>query len=158
MVIGTDPDRAGWLEDCLATIPRDRQVLIHYPGGYEIAALRTGCGTFDRFLFLPDSTEILTPNFWPVVDAHDTAWLFGWPGCYVGIYTTDTLRPFLDTAPDRVDKEEAIRWETRIRDALKYPTIWPDIADRRGRIEDRHGRTNLVIGNEHIRKWKGTWR
>lgn len=157
-VIGSNPESV-WLRDCLRTIPHYRTIHIHREGGYELSALRAGCTRFDRFLFLQDSTEILHPLFWNTIDTLETsAFLFGWPGMYLGVYDRTTLRPLLDQAPTHVDKDTSIGWEHRTRHHLAYPTLWPEVTDATGRIEHRHGRRNMVLENGMLRKWKGTWR
>lgn len=160
MVIGTHPDRTAWLEDCLNTIPTNRQVLIHRPGGYEIAALRTGCASFDRYLFLHDSCLITDPTFWDIIDSTPgPIWLTGGPAMYLGIHHTDRLAPVLATYPNEVDKDTAIRLEVDIMRRLHYPALWPTIQDYNALgTEHRHGRDNLIIGNHLWRKYKATHR
>lgn len=158
-MIATHPDRGAWLADLLETIPTDRDVLIHGTGGYEIAALRTGCQAFDRFLLLQDSMRILDPTFWAVIDASGPAWLSGHPPMYLGIHDREQLEPVLSTYPATIDKETSITLEGDLPRHVTYDTIWPHITDRTAlRTEHRHGRENLVLGNHLWEKWKGTWR
>lgn len=162
VLIGTHPDRAAWLADCLASVEAttDREVIIHADGGYEIAALRTGCAWTDRFLFIHDSVTILDPAFWQVIDRHaHNAWLTGWPPMFMGIHSAATLKPILATFPEVMTKEQAIQAEAHLPSLLDYPTIWPEITDRTAlRTEVRHGRENLILGNHLFEKAKGTWR
>lgn len=156
LVIGSNPD-SPWIGNWSPRSVGKRDVHVHRTGGYELAALRSA--PFRRFLFLQDSTEIRHPHFWDVIDGlTGPAWLFGWPGSYLAVYDRNDLTPLLDEAPDPVDKEQSIHWEARFRRTLNYPTLWPDVVDATGRIEDRHGRSNLVLENRYLRKWKGTWR
>lgn len=158
VVIGSHP-KSPWLADLLHTIPTGRHVYVHRDGGYELTALRQGIERYNTFLFLQDSTRINTPLFWDTIDGLDgPAWLFGWPGMYLGVYTRDTLQPVLTTTPPTVDKETSIEWEHRIRHLLHYPVLWDDVTDATGHIEHKHGRPNLVLENEFLTKWKGTWR
>lgn len=161
IVVGTNPERTEWLKDCLASIRRTssrRRVLIHGDGGYEIAALRTAVKHFSRFVYIHDSCEVLSSDFWDVIDHLDgPSWLFGLPGMYLGVYDHADLAPILNEAPDPVDKAMSIQWEGRIRERLPYPTLWPDVVDATGRYEERHGRMNLVLENDLLRKWKGNW-
>lgn len=156
LVIGSHPD-SPWIADWSPRILGRRDVFVHRHGGHELTALRAA--PFDRFLFLQDSTEILHPSFWDVIDGLDgPAWLFGWPGMYLGIYDRNDLLPIFAEAPDPVGKEASIEWEHRIRHALPYPALWPEVTDSTGRLEERHGRMNLVLENQFLRKWKGTFR
>lgn len=161
VVIGTNPERRMWLTDCLKSIratAKHRRVLIHDTGGFEITALRTGIATFDRFLFLHDSCEILTPTFWETVDNSDPAWLFGGPPMYLGIYDSINLAPAIEDAPQVMTKQWALAWEGALPERLPMPTLWPDIIDATGRYEERHGRTNLILEKPGmLRKFKGHW-
>lgn len=161
VVLGTHPDRSVWLRDSLRSIrstTRHRRVLVHEPGGFEIAALRSGAARFKRFLYVQDSCEILTQDFWHIIDAlTEPAWLFGPPGMYLGVYNSRDLIPVLEQAPTTIDKQTSIHWEGRIRELLPYPTLWPEVTDATGTFEERHGRMNLVLRNELLAKWKGNW-
>lgn len=154
LVIGSHPG-SPWITDW-PTRYGPRRVHIHRDGGYELTALRAAVERFDRFLFLQDSCEILTPKFWREIGTNPT-FIFGWPGMYLGIYDSADLKPILEQAPASIDKRTSIEWEGRIRDLLPYPTLWPEITDATGRHETRHGRQNLVLENDLLRKWKGNW-
>jgi hypothetical protein len=155
LVLGSYPG-SPWLADWSPRKLGNRPVHVHRDGGFELTALRAA--PFDRFLFLQDSCQILHPAFWDIIDGlTESTWLFGWPGMYLGVYDRTTLQPVLDAAPALVDKETSIEWEHRIRHVLDYPVLWPDVVDATGRLEERHGRTNLVLDNRYLRKWKGTW-
>lgn len=159
VVIGTNPERGAWLADCVATIPSNRTVLVHDAGGYEIAALRTGCAHFDRFLFLHDSVTITDETFWDVIDAAPPSWLAASPSMYLAVHDTAQLAPVLETYPDTVDKETAILLERDLHARVAYDTIWPNVSDHTNLgTEERHGRMNLLVGNAYFIKWKGTWR
>lgn len=160
VVIGTNPERGDWLNDCIASVratTKRRRVLIHDAGGFEIAALRTGVAHFRRFLFIQDSCEVLHPTFWDVIDSTETAWLFGGPPMYMAVYNRDDLKPAIADAPQTMDKQSSIVWEGELAKRLEYPTLWPDVTDTTGRIEEHHGRKNLVLENRYLRKFKGTW-
>lgn len=160
VVIGTHPDRAEWLTDCLAAIkatssPR-RTVVVHSTGGYEAAAIRTGCEQFPRFLFIHDSVTILHKDFWKAVDASGPAWLAGHPPMCMAIYDTAAVEPHL---PDHeVTKHESCLLEGHLPTVIPMPTLWPEITDTNHlRMEHRHGRLNMVLGNELWLKHKGNW-
>lgn len=160
VVVGTHPARNAWLDDCLASIratsSRRRKILVHETGGYEPAAILTGCATFERFLFIHDSVTILHPDFWTTIDASEPAWLAGWPPMFLAIYEAATVKPLLPEGP--VSKGDAVRLEGHLPTLLTMPTIWPDVTDATHlRREHRHGRDNLVLGNRYFEKHKGTW-
>lgn len=159
VVIGTHPDRAVWLKDCVTSIratTKHRRVLIHRTGGYEPAAILTGCAAFKRFLYLHDSVIIKTREFWDTIDSTEPAWLAGFPPMYLAVYHGPTVAPLLPT--HEVTKHEAIRLEAHLPTLLPLPTLWPNVTDATAlRHEYRHGRDNKVLGNSHFEKFKGTW-
>lgn len=160
VVVGTNPERTAWLDDCMASIRETsssrRKVVVHETGGYEPAAILTGCANFDRFVFIHDSVTILHPDFWEAIDASDPAWLAGHPPMYLAVYDAATVRPLLPDGP--VDKGDAIRLESHLPSILPMPTLWPEVTDATAlRREVKHGRDNLVLGNQYFLKWKGTW-
>lgn len=160
VVVGTNPERTAWLDDCMASIRETsssrRKVVVHETGGYEPAAILTGCANFDRFVFIHDSVTILHPDFWETIDASDPAWLAGHPPMYLAVYDAATVEPLLPVGP--VDKGEAIRFESHLPTILPMPTLWPEVTDATAlRREVKHGRDNLVLGNQYFLKWKGTW-
>lgn len=156
-VIGSHPD-SPWLPDLLRSISPGRPVHVHRGGGYELTALRAGIERFDRFLFLQDSTIVRSPLFWDVIDTAGDTWLFGHPPMYMGVYTSRRLRRALRSAPKAPDKEASIAWEVELAARLPMGTLWPDVTDDTGQIEERHGRTNLRLESDLLTKWKGTWR
>jgi len=156
LVIGSHPG-SPWLSDLLKTIPSGRDVRVHRDGGYEIAALRTACRYYDRFVFLQDSTQVLHPDFWDIIDGSSPAWLFGGPPMYMGVYNRNQLELAIPDAPAVMDKASSIAWEGALSDRLPYTALWPEVTDATGRFEERHGRNNLVLENKYLRKWKGSW-
>lgn len=161
VVVGTNPDRAEWLKDCLTSIratTKHRRVFIHRTGGFEITALRAGIAKFDRFLFLQDSCEVLSPDFWDVIDNTDPTWLLGGPPMHLAVYDSFNLAAAIEDAPQVMSKQWALAWEGALATRLNLPTIWPEIHDGTGRYEDHHGRNNLVLEKPGmLRKWKGHW-
>lgn len=155
LVIGSHPG-SPWINDWPRFGPR--RVHIHRDGGYELTALRAAVDRYPRFIYLQDSCEVLSPAFWTTIDAlTEPTWIFGPPGMYLGVYDSAELRPVLDQAPTHVDKRTSIEWEGLIRDRLPHPTIWGEVTDAVGRMEERHGRMNLVLENQFLRKFKGNW-
>lgn len=162
VVIGTNPERGDWADDCVASIRATssrRRVYVHRDGGYELTALRAGMARFKRFVFLHDSCEVLDPAFWRIVDNAEPSWFFGGPPMYLSIYDSNQLGQAITTAPtgEEITKRAAIEWEGLLPLRLPMPTIWPEVHDGTGRFEQHHGRQNLVLENTYLRKWKGNW-
>lgn len=156
VVIGSHPG-SPWLADCLKTIPATRKVRVHRAGGYEIAALRTATRWRARFVFLQDSTQVLHPDFWDIIDNTEPTWLFGGPPMYMAVYQRRHLTTPLEQAPEKMDKLSSIRWEGELQERIHYPTLWPEVNDATGYHQERHGRMNLVLENTYLRKFKGNW-
>jgi len=61
------------------------------------------------------------------------------------------------------DKRDAIRheidWHKRYVEVAGNPQVlFPELTDANStRQEERHGRTNLVLENDYLVKYKGTW-
>lgn len=125
---------------------------------FELDALRDGCERYERFLFMKPSVTVLDEAFWDAIEnTEGAAWLFARPSCYLAIYTRETLAHVLEQAPTAVDKQTSIIWESRLHDLLDYPTIWPDVSDRKAlRVDTINGNPELVIGNSLVEKAKGT--
>ena len=155
VVVGTHSG-SPWLADCLTSLGRPAHV--YQSPDYEIGCLRQAARHHDRVLFLQDSVTGLDQGFWHAI-GDSPKWLCGRPPMYLGIYDSAALAPVLATFPERVDKETAIRCEVDLFKRLPMPVLWPEIVDRNAlRTETRHGRVNLVLGNDLFEKHKGTWR
>ena len=75
---------------------------------------------------------------------------------FLAIYDAAEVKPLLPAGP--VSKRDAINLEAHLPSLLTMPTLWPDVTDATAlRHEQRHGRDNKVLGNEHFLKFKGTW-
>ena len=159
VVVGTNPERTDWFNDCIRSIratTKGRRVRVHRDGGYEPAAIRNGCNTFKRFLFIHDSVTILDPEFWTIIDNSGPAWLAGWPPMCMAVYDAAAVLPHLPDHP--VTKREAVELEGTLPQSLPMETIWPDVTDANHlRMEVRHGRMNMVLGNHLWEKHKGNW-
>ncbi len=168
LVISTAEGREEWLDAAV----RSAQASAHYgrllvasSPFYETGALAealTMVGEDERFLFIGDSMHIMSSAFFDHLPDEGSAWLFGRPTMYAGIYEPRILSALLKQFPPATDKHTAIHRETAFCDPYgtitRAPTIWPEVTDETALYEqDAFGRRNLVLGNEHIVKYKGTW-
>ena len=164
-VIGSSPDRQAWLADCSASLGREHIAVVSY--GYELAKIAWVMEntTVDRFLFLQDSWVIKSDNFWDLLGQFEgSVALTADPyffGCYAGVYE----RQVIDRIGVPVVRDKAhsilleIDWHRQYVEASGEPTVlFPDLTDANATdVVERHGRKNLVLENDLVVKWKGTW-
>jgi hypothetical protein len=168
IVIGTSQGREAWATQALASLPTDMPRMVLSCAGFEIGKLRWVMHHTElrRFWFLQDSV-VVKDSWWlrdglqrsgPVSLCMDPC-VFG---MFMGVYERKVLKHV--ELPHVTDKEHAIRLETEwTRDYLMHSgpahVMFPEFADRNAhRIEHLHGRDNLVLENEFLVKYKGTWR
>jgi hypothetical protein len=119
----------------------------------------------DRFLFLQDSWKIKDDRFWSLLDELSGSiaitsdpYLFG---CYAGVYERKVIDQI--GVPIMTDKADSIRheitWhELYAKAADKVNVLFPELTDSNATEQlELLGRTNLVLENDYIIKYKGTW-
>lgn len=152
--------------ECSKGVKAPYKVIYNPEGGYELGALKKLLEvTKDEDIFLiQDSFVVKNLELFDIAANH--------PGSlatssgffhYTGKYKRSILEKIGFPIPK--DKREAIQYEHDWNEA--YALADPDIAmlpdylhDRMdsARYEQRHGRLNLVLENEYLTKYKGTWR
>ena len=166
VAIGSSLGRESWLADSSASINRNHIAVISY--GFELAKIGwiMDNTNADRFLFLQDSWVIKDEGFWDLLEAHTgsvaiTADPFFY-GCYAGVYERSVIEkigvPEIKTKREAIDNE--IKWHmSYVELASQLVVLFPDLTDANAtRQVKRHGRTNLVLENDYIVKYKGTWK
>lgn len=165
ILVSTSPNRTAWLQDCLTSLG-DLPVTVRSDHAFELGKIRWAYEhtTWDRFWLLQDSVVIKDPQFlaeaWALnssVALTDDPAPFG---MYLGIYTRATLDKL--QIPWALSKADAIHYEIAFhRDYLEIepsPVLFPGFNDASSnRTEDRHGRLNKVLENQHLIKYKGNW-
>ena len=167
IVIPSVPGREHWVRDCLASIKRPTLVLSQ--DNWEIDKMRwlLHNTTFDRFLFLADSIVVKDNAFFDMAFSAGprNVAVCNCPlkfGMYLGVFHRDTIAQ-LDL-PVIADKEHAIAMEVHLAHQVQAldpeaPMLFTDFHDRLSKgTEHRHGRINLVLENDYLIKYKGTWR
>lgn len=173
IVITTHND-SPWLKECLESIKTNYPIIVHVNGGklpvfewnenitivlganngWEIAGIRTGKLHFDEFVHLMDSTVIKDNSLFDKLFAIDgNVFLTNGGYHYMGKFVSSTL----GNLPTASNKEEAIQlelnWYHGPRTYFK-----PDLPVHTNAREEKHGRLNMVLENDYMVKWKGTWR
>jgi hypothetical protein len=165
VVIGSSLGREDWLADCSASINREHIVVVN--NGYELGKIRWVMEntTADRFLFLQDSWVIKSDGFWELLEQFEGSvslnrdpYFFG---CYAGVYERRVIEKL--GIPMAWDKEVAIlheiNWHRKYVSLSGEPTVlFPELTDKNATgIVEHHGRDNLLLENDFVAKYKGTW-
>ena len=165
IVIGSTPDRQDWLAHCSASIKREHIAVVNY--GYELGKIRWVMENTnaDRFLFLQDSWLVKDDRFWTLLDGlsgsvaiTDDPYYYG---CYAGVYERKVIEQI--GVPIMTDKADSIRheisWhELYFKAAGELTVLFPELRDSNATAQvELFGRTNLVLENDYIVKYKGTW-
>lgn len=167
VVIGSYVGSA-WLAECVASLPSNIPTIVVCEPHYE-------CGTIgwvhrnttlDEFLFLPD-TVVVKRHEWiyETIQAFGVSIAVNADPCVYGSFMGKYRRTILDKiggVPITRDKFDAVQAETaftkRYCAAETNPVrvLFPDLRDG-AHFEVKNGRENMVLGNEHLTKWKGAW-
>jgi hypothetical protein len=165
IVIATTPGREEWLAQCLKSIG-DRPVIVLSDYTFELGKIRWMYNNtnLDRWLLLQDSVVVKNPQIFDL--------LFSYPksvavstcpvkfGMYLGVYHRETLTKV--GMPQPISKEEAIHYERVWSDqycaAEDVPVLFQDFTDQLSKgTQEIFGRVNLVLENDYLIKYKGTW-
>lgn len=165
IVIATTPGRGNWLNQCLESIG-DRQVIVVSDYSYELGKINWifNNTTIDRFLLLQDSVVVKKQEFFDLLEQYpkslaisDCPILFG---MYLGIYSRETLSKI--NIPIPKSKDEAIHyeqcWSKEYCATEEVPLLFNDFKDQLNKgTKDHFGRINLILENDYLIKYKGTW-
>lgn len=165
IVVATTPGREEWLAQCLKSIG-DRPVIVLSDYTFELGKIRWMYNNtnLDRWLLLQDSVVIKNPQIFDL--------LFSYPksvaitidpvkfGMYLGIYHRETLSKV--GMPQPISKQESIdyerHWSNKYCATEDVPVLFQDLTDKLAKGETQmFGRRNLILENEYLIKYKGTW-
>lgn len=173
IVIGRTPDETGaeWTKELLASL-EDCQypIQIHETWDFELATIAWAAERFPEFVFLPASTIVKNLSVFMLcfeVYKHKSVSL-GQQGVprfrmYLGKYLASSVKAM--APPPVTTKLEAIHQEDRWceqyainEDAHDRLVILGGPMNHTETFVDKHGRQNMVVENEFLRRFKGTWR
>lgn len=146
-------------EDLMKSIKTDYPIYICWEGlgrpdgSFELGAIDKGSKIFDEFIYLHDTVlikdNILFDELF-AIEGH-VALTDGFFH-YFGKFVSKDLPPI----PIVTNKEEAIEWElqwfTQPYTVFKNPL--PVITEV---FEEKYGRTNMVLSNDYLDKFKARW-
>jgi hypothetical protein len=165
VVIGSSSERKDWLADCSNSIGREHICVVNE--GYELAKIRWVMENTNakRFLFLQDSWLVKDDKFWELLEGEEgSICLTADPyyyGCFAGVYERWVIEqigiPVMGSKLDAIANE--IAWhKDYVRVAGEPKVLFPELTDLNARETlEKNGRTNLVLENDYIVKYKGTW-
>ena len=166
VVVASTPGREDWLRDCLSSIHRE-VIVLRQAGTWELGKIKWLYENtmFERFLFLHDSVIIKNQLFFDKMFEHSgSVSVTNDPevfGMYMGIYTREHLSKVELYSPvTQRDSIEAERnWTRKYAEAVGDVTVvFPELCDKNNTgFVEHHGRLNMVLENEYIKKYKGTW-
>ena len=167
IVIATSVGRELWWRDCLASMPDDIPVLLVSQYDYELGKIEWVLKhtDIDRFWLLQDSVIVHNADFLHEgLQREDAVSLCQHPdlfGMFMGVYDRDILNrvgiPRVRSKKHSIELERT--WtQDYVRACQHVHVMFPDFKDMNatGTVE-RYERTNLVLSNEHLTKFKGTW-
>lgn len=166
IVIGSSPDRAEWLQASSGSIGREHIVVSNW--GFELGKIAWVMNntTANRFLFLQDSWVVKTPKLFTLLDSIDGSIAITqdpyYFGCFAGVYERHVIEdigvPVIESKFDAVQAERY--WHESYVQCNGEPTVlFPDLTDESStQTIFLNGRENLILENEYLMKYKGTWR
>lgn len=160
IVISSSEYSRPFLEDLLKSLKTDYPIYICWEGlgrpegSFELGAIKKGSELFDEFVYLHDTVVIKDNSLFDKLFATEGHVLFTKRGYhYFGKYVSNDL----PVIPEVTNKQEAIHWE--IRWFTKPHTILDhELPFHVERFEEKHGRINMVLENDYLIKYKGTWK
>lgn len=166
VAIATSPGREHWVSNCLKSIGHIPYIVVS-DYGYELGKIQWMYDNtnFDRWLLLQDSVSIKDARFFDMAFSYPkSVAVSNCPvkfGMYLGVYCRETLDKV--GIPTAFTKEDAIHYERHWSDEYcategDVPTMFEDFKDQNATgIREMFGRDNLILENEYIIKYKGTW-
>jgi len=168
-VICTTHKREAWLKDCLQSFG-ERPVMILSDYTFEIGKINFVMKhtNIEKFLLLQDSVIFKNvEKFYETLSQYQGSVSVnsytGFYGSYMGVYERRILKKM--QIPIARSKRDQVIFETTFNKGYvvllggSVPIMYPELNDLNNTgLAERHGRTNLVLENDVMIKYKGTWR
>lgn len=165
IVIATTSGREEWLRDCLESLKGYTKypILVVNQYEWELGKIKWVFDhtDIDEFLFLQDSV-IIKEYSWidEVMEKEGSVSLTERPyEMYMGKYLRSQLKllemPYIASKRESVYAEA--KWCGDYAALAPFHVMWGYFKDDHTKREVKYGRENLVLENEHIKKYKGTW-
>lgn len=177
IVIGTSPRTKDWLREALihltgvpykimivgnGCLPTEGDINIGNDwNGYELGAIAHGYKMFKEFVFLPDTCFVKDISlFDKVFDREGGVALCKNFFSYLGKYNSKVISeigvPKVTTQREAVDKE--LHWnKLYMKSDLLWKYFEATLPIQSDKFIDKNGRKNMVLENDYLIKYKGTW-
>lgn len=188
IVVTTSPHTAHFAQECLASLESagypivmvnndpnygsnglqialdngNFKIYVNDWNGFELGGILRGAEEFDEFIHIMDTCIIDDPSMFEKMFAHDGGvHLCRGYFSYLGKYKSDIVKkigvPRITTKAEAIAQE--VEWNQKYlkedKNAIQFEPELPVTTDV---FEERHGRTNMVLKNGYITKYKGTWK
>lgn len=167
-VVCTTPQREMWLKDCLESIG-DRPIMVLSDFSYEVGKLDflVKHTKLERFLLLQDSVVFKDADkFYDLLSKYQGSVSLNkcptFYGSYMGVYERRILEQL--QIPVANTKKDQVVFECTFSDAYvslvggAVPVMYPELDDAHNTgFVKRYGRENMVLENDVMIKYKGTW-
>lgn len=165
IIIPSHPKFEAWLNNCLSFLKESKYpIIIVYNSDecnmFEMKAVKVGLELgLDEFFVLQDTVEVKNISFFDkIFEMKGTVFVNPSGQMFLNKYVKEDLERV--NLPGVNDKYSAVRAETELANNLlvlgNVTVLFPDFIDNLKR-EDKFGRTNMVIENDFLKKYKGTW-
>lgn len=161
IIIPTHEKFSHWLDNCLRTLKGcdyKIEIVVNTDSSnkFEMAAIEFGMRHYDEFIVLQDTIEVKDLSiFDKMFEIEGPVFLNPHGQMFINKYVTKVLENI--TLPKVFDKRSAVNAETLLHQAIKQQTfvrvLDPSFVDGPAR-EEKFGRTNMVIENEWLKKYK----
>lgn len=170
IVVGAVDATSPWLADLRASLAGCRwPVDVHVTRDWELHSIGYGALRWDEFVFLPESTIVRDLDVFErcfVEHAGRSVNLGTAQGLrfrmYLGKYRAAAVGtlgvPWVGGKGEAIQQE--VTWCTAYAEAEAAAGLLADVGgpmEHTDVREDRHGRVNMVVGNEYLVRYKGTW-
>ena len=165
IVIATTPDTYEWLNNLLQSLRgyKNYPIVILSDFSFELGKIRHMFyhTNYREFFLLQDSCEVLDTDIFDIVFNMYSGRnvFFAKKGyMYLNKYTAQGLEitrpPLVRTKAEAIEFENS--WHKEYAKATSVHTLFPNF-NKSNTFKEMFGRTNMVIENQYIRKYKGTW-
>jgi len=167
IVIGSTTNTKDWLQNCLNSFNGYNKypIIVVINDDFELGKLKWVYEhtKVDQIFLLHDTVEIKDPSLFEVAFDFDGSYALSNQPVYLGMFLGKYRREILDQMiiPETKTKMEAVLAE------ISFNNEYERLEQKRGIIcqpivntsnfEEKFGRNNMILENDYIKKYKGTW-